>query len=363
MGAAPGDPPLPGVGGPPAPRGGPRAGALTGQPLYVTIDVDVLDPAIAPGTGAPEPGGISVPDLLAALRHLGAARVIGFDLVEVSPALGPLGAHRDHGRRDHSRRDPHVVGTAMTARRRTRAPARPLLARPSTTTSPSSSTGRRRPTSSPRASGSTRAERSAASSTWRAAPATHLPPGPARLSHDRAGPLGPRHRIPRRRGGEPGPRRRAVVGDMTDFRLPKPVDAAICMQDSQGHLLENAALLAHLRAVRRTSARAGSSSSIAVPTAGGPGARWTWTRRRAGHHGPHDLPDAARLRRRPEFCEVMRFDISEKATRTVDPAPPDPHRVPAGAPGARRAGRRLGAVRLVLELQPKRPSRRAPPRS
>ena len=42
-----------------------------------------------------------------------------------------------------------------------------------------------------------------------------------------------------------------VVGDMTDFRLPRPVDAAICMQDSQGHLLETKALVAHLRAVRR----------------------------------------------------------------------------------------------------------------
>ena len=67
------------------------AGELTDQPLYVTIDIDVLDPSIAPGTGAPEPGGITVPDLLAALRYLGAARVIGFDLVEVSPRWDPSG--------------------------------------------------------------------------------------------------------------------------------------------------------------------------------------------------------------------------------------------------------------------------------
>ena len=67
------------------------AGDLAGQPLYVTIDIDVLDPSIAPGTGAPEPGGIGVPDLLAALRHLGAAQVIGFDLVEVSPRWDPSG--------------------------------------------------------------------------------------------------------------------------------------------------------------------------------------------------------------------------------------------------------------------------------
>jgi agmatinase len=67
------------------------AGEIAGQPLYVTIDIDVLDPSIAPGTGAPEPGGIGVPDLLAALRHLGAAQVIGFDLVEVSPRWDPSG--------------------------------------------------------------------------------------------------------------------------------------------------------------------------------------------------------------------------------------------------------------------------------
>jgi agmatinase len=64
---------------------------LAGHSLYVTIDIDVLDPSIAPGTGAPEPGGITVPDLLEALRHLGAARVIGFDLVEVSPRWDPSG--------------------------------------------------------------------------------------------------------------------------------------------------------------------------------------------------------------------------------------------------------------------------------
>ncbi|HEV8674885.1 MAG TPA: agmatinase [Methylomirabilota bacterium] len=68
--------------------------AVAGHPLYVTIDIDVLDPAIAPGTGSPEPGGIAVADLLTALRYLGqggATRVIGFDLVEVSPIWDPTG--------------------------------------------------------------------------------------------------------------------------------------------------------------------------------------------------------------------------------------------------------------------------------
>jgi agmatinase len=60
-------------------------------PLYVTLDIDVLDPGAAPGTGSPEPGGVAVADLLAALRRLGAARIVGLDLVEVSPLWDPSG--------------------------------------------------------------------------------------------------------------------------------------------------------------------------------------------------------------------------------------------------------------------------------
>jgi agmatinase len=82
---------FPGWAGPAAEAAAAAAPALAGQPLYVTIDIDVLDPSVAPGTGAPEPGGISVADLLLALQRLGAARVIGFDLVEVSPRWDPSG--------------------------------------------------------------------------------------------------------------------------------------------------------------------------------------------------------------------------------------------------------------------------------
>ncbi len=60
-----------------------------GHPLYVTIDVDVLDPAHAPGTGSPEPGGLSVPELIEIVRLLGSAAVIGGDLVEVAHAWDP----------------------------------------------------------------------------------------------------------------------------------------------------------------------------------------------------------------------------------------------------------------------------------
>jgi agmatinase len=64
---------------------------LRRHPLYVTIDVDVLDPAEAPGTGSPEPGGLRVPELIDAVRMLGDCQVIGGDLVEVAHAWDPTG--------------------------------------------------------------------------------------------------------------------------------------------------------------------------------------------------------------------------------------------------------------------------------
>jgi agmatinase len=64
---------------------------LLGHPLYVTIDVDVLDPSEAPGTGSPEPGGLTVSELIDIVRVLGDCRVIGGDLVEVAHAWDPSG--------------------------------------------------------------------------------------------------------------------------------------------------------------------------------------------------------------------------------------------------------------------------------
>ncbi len=55
-------------------------------PVYVSVDIDVLDPAHAPGTGTPEAGGLTSRELLALLRGLRPARVVGADVVEVSPA-------------------------------------------------------------------------------------------------------------------------------------------------------------------------------------------------------------------------------------------------------------------------------------
>jgi agmatinase len=58
----------------------------TEGPVYLTIDIDVLDPAYAPGTGTPEPGGLTSRELLAAVRAFTRnLDVVGFDVVEVSP--------------------------------------------------------------------------------------------------------------------------------------------------------------------------------------------------------------------------------------------------------------------------------------
>lgn len=55
-------------------------------PLYVSIDIDVLDPAFAPATGTPEAGGLSSRELLQTLRGLLGANLVGADIVEVAPA-------------------------------------------------------------------------------------------------------------------------------------------------------------------------------------------------------------------------------------------------------------------------------------
>ncbi|HEX6989104.1 MAG TPA: agmatinase [Bacillota bacterium] len=67
------------------------AAAAGRRPVYVTIDIDVLDPAEAPGTGTPEPGGVCFNRLLTALDALRGLRIVGCDLVEVAPSLDPSG--------------------------------------------------------------------------------------------------------------------------------------------------------------------------------------------------------------------------------------------------------------------------------
>jgi agmatinase len=61
-------------------------------PVYVTVDIDVLDPAFAPGTGTPESGGLTPREILAILRGLKGLDIAAADVVEVSPPYDPAGA-------------------------------------------------------------------------------------------------------------------------------------------------------------------------------------------------------------------------------------------------------------------------------
>jgi agmatinase len=69
------------------------------RPVYVSFDVDGVDPAFAPGTGTPVPGGLSSREALALLRGLAGCNLVGMDLVEIAPELDHadmtchLGAH------------------------------------------------------------------------------------------------------------------------------------------------------------------------------------------------------------------------------------------------------------------------------
>jgi agmatinase len=56
------------------------------SPMYLSIDIDVLDPAFAPGTGTPEMGGFTSRELLSLVRGMPREQMIGADIVEVAPA-------------------------------------------------------------------------------------------------------------------------------------------------------------------------------------------------------------------------------------------------------------------------------------
>jgi agmatinase len=66
-----------------------EVGPLLARPIYLTLDLDVLDPSLLPSTGTPEPGGLTWEEVLWIIRSLTAGReVIGFDMMELSPIPG-----------------------------------------------------------------------------------------------------------------------------------------------------------------------------------------------------------------------------------------------------------------------------------
>ncbi len=65
---------------------------LKGKPVYFTIDLDVLDPSVFPGTGTPEAGGVTFVQLLEAILKVGELNIVGCDINELSPLLDASGA-------------------------------------------------------------------------------------------------------------------------------------------------------------------------------------------------------------------------------------------------------------------------------
>jgi len=61
------------------------------KPVYLSVDIDVLDPGLAPGTGTPEPGGWTSRELIRILRGVEGLNVVGADVVEVAPAYDGVG--------------------------------------------------------------------------------------------------------------------------------------------------------------------------------------------------------------------------------------------------------------------------------
>ncbi|HYM90335.1 MAG TPA: agmatinase [bacterium] len=68
-----------------------RLDRVRGHKVYVSFDIDVVDPAFAPGTGTPEVGGLSSAQVLALLRGLAGLEIVAFDIVEVSPPYDQSG--------------------------------------------------------------------------------------------------------------------------------------------------------------------------------------------------------------------------------------------------------------------------------
>jgi guanidinobutyrase len=67
------------------------AGVAGDAPVYLSFDIDGLDPSFAPGTGTPEIGGLTVQQGLEIIRGLRGVNLVGADIVEISPPYDPQG--------------------------------------------------------------------------------------------------------------------------------------------------------------------------------------------------------------------------------------------------------------------------------
>ena len=142
-----------------------------------------------------------------------------------------------------------------------------------------------------------------------------------------------------------------VLGDMTDFRLPRPVDAAICMQDSQGHLLTNDQLLAHLRCVARAVRRGGLYvfDRYMASSWTDPARSWSWSRRRgnlivrASFSALHDVNPVSQV-----FRERMTLEAIVRPTGRRGAGAPPSEGSDQTVHGTRRLYRQTHRSRMVF---------------
>lgn len=66
-------------------------GRIKDSPIYLTIDLDIIDPSEFPGTGTPEAGGVTFKELLESIWKLDSLNIVGIDMVELSPIYDPSG--------------------------------------------------------------------------------------------------------------------------------------------------------------------------------------------------------------------------------------------------------------------------------
>ncbi len=62
---------------------------IRNKPVYISLDLDVMDPGLLPGVGTPEPGGFTFQEIISLLKKLRGLHVIGFDIVELTPDYDP----------------------------------------------------------------------------------------------------------------------------------------------------------------------------------------------------------------------------------------------------------------------------------
>ncbi|HLC41469.1 MAG TPA: class I SAM-dependent methyltransferase [Methylomirabilota bacterium] len=111
-----------------------------------------------------------------------------------------------------------------------------------------------------------------------------------------------------------------IHADMARFRVPRPFDAVICMQDSQGHLLTSEAILDHLKAVARALRPGGLYIfDRMIPNSwANPAWRWAWTKRRGGLTIRTTFTTLRNANLVSQVCrEEILFEIQENGTRSL----------------------------------------------